>query len=97
MTEANNTENPGHKFVGGVLSKNRNKKKPQGQPASTIIPMEESGKTDEQLINELSQKNRNLRRALNKLIELCNVSNQEQVSEIWNQRIGFAKEALRDN
>lgn len=61
------------------------------------IPAYGNEKTNDQLISELSQRNRNLKRALNKLIELCDNTKQHNVSEIWFQRIGFAKEILKDN
>lgn len=51
----------------------------------------------DQLIDELSQKNRNLHRALNKLIELCDNTKMHNQSEIWMQRIGFAKQMLEEN
>ena len=62
-----------------------------------IIPFKDNTKSDSQLVNELSQKNRNLRRALNKLIELCDNSKQQNASEVWIQRIGFAKHILEEN
>ena len=61
------------------------------------IPAHGNEKTNEQLVSELSQKNRNLRRALNKLIELCDNTKQQYASEIWAQRIGFAKQMLDEN
>lgn len=61
------------------------------------MPAYGNEKTNEQLISELGQKNRNLRRALNKLIELCDNTKQQYVSEVWAQRIGFAKQMLEEN
>lgn len=61
------------------------------------IPAHGNEKTNEQLVVELYQKNRNLRRGLNKLIELCDNTEQQNVSEIWAQRIGFAKQMISEN
>jgi hypothetical protein len=61
------------------------------------IPAHGNEKTNEQLVSELSQKNRNLRRALNKLIELCDNTKQQNAGEVWMQRIGFAKQMLDEN
>ena len=61
------------------------------------IPAHGNEKDAVQLITELSQKNRNLRRALNKLIELCDNTKMQNESEVWMQRIGFAKQMLDEN
>ena len=62
-----------------------------------IIPTQENSKDHILLIDELSKRNRNLRRALNKLIELCDNTKMQNESEIWMQRIGFAKQMLNEN
>ena len=42
----------------------------------------------------LKMQNNDLRVALTKLVEICDNTNQKDVSEIWWFRIGLAKEAL---
>ena len=49
------------------------------------------------LLASFLKKNRNLRRALNKLIELCDNTKQQNASEVWMQRIGFVKQMLDEN
>ena len=56
--------------------------------------MQDSHKKATQMIIELQNKNTNLRIALTKLIALCDNTKQDQVSEIWQQMIGYAKEIL---
>ena len=61
------------------------------------IPAHGNEKKPEQLLKELSQRNRNLRRALNKLIELCDNRKMQNESEVWMKTIDFAKQILSGN
>jgi len=61
-----------------------------------IIPILPNEKSVEELYYERCQKVRNLRRALNKIIELCDREKMQDKSEIWMQQIGFAKETLKE-
>ena len=49
-------------------------------------------KTANQVIIELQDKNTKLRLGLGKLLELCENTGMQNESEVWMQRIGFAKQ-----
>jgi len=53
-------------------------------------------KTATQMIIELQDKNSTLRLALGKLIKICTDSEMQNVSEVWQQQIGYAKEVFTE-
>jgi hypothetical protein len=54
--------------------------------------MEDSHKKATKIIIDLQNKNAKLRLGLGKLLQICENTKMENVSEVWQQQIGFAKQ-----
>ncbi len=54
--------------------------------------MEDSHKKATEIIIDLQNKNAKLRIGLGKLIQICENTKMQNVSEVWKQQIGFAKQ-----
>lgn len=58
--------------------------------------MENSHQKATRMIIELQDKNAKLRLGLGKLLAICENTNMQNQSEIWQQQIGFAKQMYNE-
>ena len=49
-----------------------------------------------QMIIDLQDKNAKLRFGLGKLLAICDNTNQRLISEVWQQKIGIAKQVFEE-